>query len=360
MNPTPPPRAYAALALATILSLVAAACGSENPDVLAAVKEKSASVTSEQADDTTTTIPVDDPRAPLTGLPIDEARKIYYLRPALAVKIDNAPGAMPHEGLNQADMVIEVLVEGISRLIAVYHSQEADSIGPTRSARHSDPDLLALFGKPLFGWSGANESVQSGVYKTPWIVNANWDRAERAYERRRDRSAPHNLFTSSEGLYDFAESDQPPAPPVFPYLDDGAQNAGTFPVAGASAQIGDTSSQWVWVAELNQFVRWQYGTAHRTDGDDLVAASNVVILRTEYGRGPVARSVGEGDAWILTAGSVVEGRWIRPKRTAPFQLVHADGTPILLNPGRTWMQLPQSEPELLTPETASDLLESAR
>jgi hypothetical protein len=360
VNPIPRTRASAALAALAAMALLAASCGGQDPDVLTAVEEKSKSVTSEQAEVTTSTIPDDDPRAPLTGLPIDEARKIYYLRPVAAVKIDNAPQAMPHEGLNQADMVIEVLVEGISRLIAIYHSQVAESIGPTRSARHSDPDLLALFGKPLFAWSGANENVASGVYKTPWIVNANWDRAEGAYERRRDRSAPHNLFTSSEGLYEYTEGDQPPAPPVFEFLEEGTQNAGSFPVAGASVQIGDTTSQWVWVPELNQFVRWQYGVSHRTDDEEFVSASNVVILQTKYGRGPTARSVGEGDAWVLTTGSVIEGRWIRPKRTAPYQLVQADGTPILLNPGRTWVQLPRSEPELLTPETASSLLESAQ
>ena len=86
-------------------------------------------------------------------------------------------------------------MEGISRLMAVFHSQDAGEIGPTRSARYSDPPILALLGKPLFGWSGANEGVVRDVYRSEWVVNVNWDKHPKDYFRKKGRKAPHNLFT---------------------------------------------------------------------------------------------------------------------------------------------------------------------
>ena len=80
---------------------------------------------------TTTVAPV---LAPLTGLPSDEASAA---RPALVVKIDNYPTeARPQSGLNQADVVFEELVEGITRFAAVFQSENADPVGPIRSSAH--------------------------------------------------------------------------------------------------------------------------------------------------------------------------------------------------------------------------------
>ncbi|GIT77346.1 MAG: hypothetical protein Ct9H300mP31_18770 [Acidimicrobiaceae bacterium] len=82
-------------------------------------------------------------------------------RPALAVKIDNVTRAHPQSGVNQADVVYEELVEGgVTRLVAVFQSTSAETVGPIRSARTSDPQLLSGFDRPLFAYSGANRGTR--------------------------------------------------------------------------------------------------------------------------------------------------------------------------------------------------------
>ncbi len=71
------------------------------------------------------------------------------------------------------DVVIELKVEGISRLMAVVHSQDVAQLGPIRSARTSDPDLLAMFVRPIVAWSGGNPTVTRIMARTPWIQSLN-------------------------------------------------------------------------------------------------------------------------------------------------------------------------------------------
>lgn len=92
------------------------------------------------------------PFAPLTGLPLTDQARLG--RPALVVKIENAPASRPQSGLDAADVVYEEIVEGgITRFLAVFHSADAEPIGPVRSLRPSDPDIIAPFGG-LFAYSG--------------------------------------------------------------------------------------------------------------------------------------------------------------------------------------------------------------
>ncbi|HXR42012.1 MAG TPA: DUF3048 domain-containing protein, partial [Acidothermaceae bacterium] len=73
------------------------------------------------------------------------------------MKIDNVLGAWPQSGLNQADIVFDLPVEaGLTRLMAVFHSNDVPLIGPVRSARPVDADLLRLFGRAYFAFSGGS------------------------------------------------------------------------------------------------------------------------------------------------------------------------------------------------------------
>src|SRR5207344_2741734 len=123
-------------------------------------------------------------------------------------KVDNAPEAMPQVGLQLADTVIELKVEGISRYMAVIHSKDAQEVGPVRSARTSDPDLLAMFVRPLVAWSGGNPSVSEIMGSTPWIQSLNHTQAEPTYSRTNTKKAPHNLMVNVPEIYTYA--DQPP------------------------------------------------------------------------------------------------------------------------------------------------------
>ena len=82
------------------------------------------------------------PRMPLTGAAARRTARSPPDRPALVVKIDNNPGARPQSGLNAADIVFEEIVEVGTRFAAVFHSGSANPVGPIRSGRTQDVDLL--------------------------------------------------------------------------------------------------------------------------------------------------------------------------------------------------------------------------
>ena len=113
----------------------------------------------------------------------------------MAVKIDNHPQARPHAGLNQADVVIEEIVEGITRFFAVFHSTDAAPLGPIRSARTTDVDLLNQLNKPLFVWSGGNRGVVNAISRANAISIAHGQGPGyyRDQERRRRADLEHTL-----------------------------------------------------------------------------------------------------------------------------------------------------------------------
>ncbi|MGN6692536.1 MAG: DUF3048 N-terminal domain-containing protein, partial [Aquihabitans sp.] len=146
----------------------------------------------------TTAVPT-GPIAPLTGLPVQEKDAPLLFRTALAVKIDNldAPGesAVPQTAIPRADVVFEEIVEGnITRLVGVFHSQQPGTVGPVRSARTTDVQLLPQLGHPLLAWSGGNDGVVAAVRSSPFIIDAGADASPGSYFRDRSRRAPHNLY----------------------------------------------------------------------------------------------------------------------------------------------------------------------
>ena len=320
--------------------------------------------TTTEATTTTTGVPTTTaappPLLPLTGLAVTDPA--LATRPALAIKIDNSPPAIPQSGVNSTDLVFEIKVEGISRLMAVFQSRDSAKVGPTRSARFSDPDILAALGTPLFGWSGANDGVIKAVESSPWIVNVNWGvGGNDRYFRTRDKPAPHNLYTTTANLYGLARPGQAAPPQLFDYLAPGEANPGSSPLPGWFGSVGTTNSEWVFDDAQKQYVRWQYGKVDKTADEGQVRADNVVVLQLRYeGKATTAVSVGSGTAWVMTNGTVVQGTWTRADRAQRFELKGPNGEPLKLTPGRTWIELPEGAPVPMDAGTAAGLLASPR
>jgi hypothetical protein len=339
---------------AVVLTLVfVAACGKSSDKPV----EAGASPTT-KGDATTTSAPA-APVYPLTGVPIDNLGLAQH--PAVVVKIDNSPDARPQSGINEADVVYELLVEGITRYALVYHSQGADPVGPVRSARSSDVELLANVGSPLIAWSGANPGVNNEVrtaVDNGFLVNAGQDAFPGEYHRDNSRKAPHNLYTSVDGLLAVgAPAGAGAPPPLFRYRDPFQPYAGgSLPAPGYVVDFGGgVRAEYVWDAERAGWDRFQIDQSHSrpnsatVDANGVqVAPQNVVILFLEYGqspsdaRSPMALSSGEGDAVVLTDGKAIVGRWRRPNALSGWELVDQGGLPILLSPGRTWVALPEA------------------
>lgn len=300
---------------------------------------------------TTTTGPteilaaVDDgPLAPLTGAPVPEGTDLD--RPALAVKIDNHRLARPQTGLDQADLVFDLRAEGITRFMAVFHSHQPDTVGPVRSSRTSDFDLLRGLDHPIYASSGGNANVMAGVAALP--VHALTNHTRREYFRQSGRPAPHNLFVHPADLAALVSAERAPEPWFRYRVAD--QDLSPRAEEATSATVNFTDSptvDLVWSPEREGWLRSQDGNPHLTSDGDQLAPPNVVIMVTTYGvssadaNSPEVRSVGTGPVVVLTDGYVVTGTWHRATANDKPLLVDGDGVEIALTPGQAWVMYPE-------------------
>jgi len=348
------PRARVAViaALVAVVALVggllAFAGGSDDEDAATTTTTTTTSTT------TTTTTPAAAPTFPLTGLPVDDPAKAA--RPALVVKIDNAEpkrgqGGRPQAGLNAADVVFEEMVEGsVTRLAAVFHSTDADPVGPVRSARTTDILISSALNRPLFAWSGANAGVAGQVRAAP-LVDVGVDAARGAYYRVRDRPAPYNLMSSTPLLRGAVAAEERPPPVLFSYRAADAAPTGGRPAAGVGIVFGtgpgSAPVDFEW--DGTGWARSQVGEPHVDAAGARVAPPNVIVHFADYvevqccdaSGFPIveAQLVGQGVAWVFTGGMVIDARWSKAAPDQPTTYTDAAGQPIGLTPGRTWVAI---------------------
>lgn len=333
----------AALIVLLVVGVLATRGGGEGEE------EAVTTTTSTTASTTTTT--TEPPVAPLTGVPEgDEARRS---RPALLVKVDNTAKAMSvHEGLDQADIVfVEQVEHGVTRLAAAFQSEDA-VVGPVRSARTSDIGIGALLNTPLIAYSGANGGVLSQVRASPHLIDMGIDQgaATSVYTRNQRGSGLLRFYIPTEQMYEAARDGAQTPDPLFQYLDEGQEAPGE-PSAGVRVGYGGKASTVIdydWSGSA--WNRSQFGRPHTmAGGGPQIAPENVVIMFTPYrpsgfvdstgAASPEAVLEGAGEAWVLTDGKVQRGRWSHPSADAPIEFTGADGSPMLLTPGKTWIEL---------------------
>jgi hypothetical protein len=292
------------------------------------------------------------PTCPLTGVAPHHA---VPDRPALAIKVENLPEARPQAGLERADVVYEEPVEGgITRFIVVYQCQDAKRVGPVRSARLTDPDVLIQFGtSTLFGYAGGVPRVEKAVADRG-LHDVNYDEQAaikaQAYERDPDRSEPHNLYTSTGALYRAGhEKDGKPAP-VFSYRKKPPAGAASSPAHTVHLDWSSTSNVfWTWNPKRAVWLRSYDTGPAMLEGDRQIAATNVVVQVVKVEDtgivdvigtpSPEAVTVGTGKAYVFRDGRVVEGTWKRPSVHALTRFFDSSGKRIPLAPGTTWVEL---------------------
>jgi len=328
----------AAPALSLVVLLLATACGGGGD------KDDSVTPPPPPPEETTTTLP---PVSPLTGLSLTDATKLN--RPALAVKVDNAPAARPQSGLDVADVVFEEIVEGgATRFLAIFHSSDADLVGPVRSVRPSDPDILAPFGA-LFAYSGGTPKFIDQLRSTAGVTDAGVDKFGEGdvYVRRSGRSAPNNLYASTAKVYAKAQAGTQAPGRFAEFLPTGQPfaPAGATPAVGVTAAVGTTSAVFDYDPATSTYRR-----SGLVEGSGLAAPTTVIIQFTTYqpSLGDVdttgaqvekAVTVGAGDVLILSGGMAVRGKWSKPLAGAYTTYTDASGAPIKFLPGRTWIEL---------------------
>ncbi len=297
---------------------------------------------------TTTTEPP-PPVYPLTGVLATDP--FIAALPALVVKIDNAPGARPQSGMNEADIVVEEIVnDNLTRFAFVFQSQGADPVGPIRSGRLQDIDLFGAFNHPLFAWSGGNRTVTDAIRASD-LVDIGPSRAP-VYFRSGDRTAPHNLYSNTGALWAQAPQGSQPPQQQFSYRADGETVQGA-PSPGVLITLDSIDVEWAWDEASGLYRRTMERRVHEDVLSGPVTTNNVVVLEMTYLPGisdsPDAQTIGTGRAFVFTAGHYVAATWTRADRLQPFTLTADDGSVVELTPGRTFIELPRVDKTIARP-----------
>ncbi len=327
-----------ALASGLLAVLVVSACSGGGASTSEVSDSAPPDTTVAASTTTTTTIPAI--LAPLTGLTVSA----LITRPALVAKIDNHPKARPQWGLNQADIVFEENVEMLTRFAAVFHSNDSDPVGPIRSGRKQDVDLLESLNAPLFAWSGGNVEV-TNLIRGSTMIDLSYSTAnkEGGYRRESSRSAPHNLLADTSKLWTLAPEGAAPPPAQFVYrAADEVIPATARETGGVKLTMDGVRVLWEWSSDFSRFLRSQDDKPHVDVDDVRVNVANVVVLYVQYsksGYSPVAKTIGSGEAWVLTAGKLFQGTWERAEAAKPFVLKDTAGNVMKLTPGNTWVEL---------------------
>ena len=282
--------------------------------------------------------------AALTGEAIEAGS---LSRPALAGKIDNHPSARPQVGLDEADIVFEELVEGgLTRYIAIWHSSLPAEIGPVRSVRPMDPEIVSPFGG-IFAYSGGQVRFIQMMQEAP-VYNAIHGQpdTEETFYRTSAKVAPHNVLVKAPELVD--QHLNLPAPErqfaYAPSVEESTAVVAGSPVTSMNPRFsGFSSPSWEWDGTQGTFLRFQTnGAADSASSGNQIFATNVVVLQVGIDVVediPTTRLVNQGKGWVATGGSILEINWFKATPESPIILTTDDGEEVRLGVGNTWIEL---------------------
>ncbi|HEX5997562.1 MAG TPA: DUF3048 domain-containing protein [Jiangellales bacterium] len=289
---------------------------------------------------------------PLTGLVA--AEDLAY--PAVAVKVSDVRQAHPQLGVDRADIVFaEPIGVSYTRLLAVFHSDLPDLVGPVRSVRPMDAPLLGPMA-PVFGNTMGAEWVLDYVDSVADVDNLGTLRVSGsdAYVIDSERPRPDHVFARPAALLELSDFTAAPEP-YFSYAPDGepgSAEAASGPGAGLEVPYGPGwTVTWTYDAANGHYLRAQPWGEHTMADGVQISAVNVLVLDVEsrigkIGEGsgapvPILQFVdGSGEFTALAGGHSVTGTWSKAGVNEPFEFRTDSGGELRLTPGNTWVELP--------------------
>ena len=281
--------------------------------------------------------------------------------PVLVVKIDDTTQAHPQVGLENADVVyIEQVEGGLTRLAAVFSSIIPERIGPVRSARISDIDILSQFGRVAFAYSGAQRKL------LPVIAAANLQdlgaqrQSPTIFTTDPNRIPPYAMILRADLLMAKVVENN--------YQVDSAKDVGfkfgDLPEGGAPTEkvvlhwpAATYSATWSkeesrWLLSHNNSVN--YAESGIILGPTTLVIQMVSIIPSEYkdklgGVTPLSQTVGTGKAYVLRNGQRFVTTWNRPSAEAGTIFTFSDGTVMNFDPGQIWIALTDREHDFTSP-----------
>ncbi|MFF9622509.1 DUF3048 domain-containing protein [Streptomyces griseosporeus] len=280
---------------------------------------------------------------PDDGRPPDRSPSTRHHGSVLAVKIDNARAARPQTGLNAADIVyVEQVEGGLSRLMAVYATSLPKTVGPVRSARESDLELLRQFERPTLAFSGAQKKLLPLIDAAP-LRPETPGKATDAFYRGTDKPAPHNLYLRPDRLLPTAPG-RDALTTGFRY---GPRPAGGTAATGRTVRFPAAAFSFTWSDGLHGYRVAMDGTPTVTTDDGPVAPPTVVVQYVKVhpsgfhdflgNRTPYTETVGSGRAEVLRDGRSYDVTWERPTATDGTRFTTRDGTPVNFAEGQVWV-----------------------
>jgi hypothetical protein len=277
--------------------------------------------------------------SPFTGEPVHRLKRV------LIVKIGNTLPERPATGLARADIVYLIPVEGgLSRIMAVFSSHYPRVIGPVRSARQDDIDLLRQFGRPAFAWSGAQPQLVP-VVEHSRIADLYAGTAA-GYFRSVDRVEPYNLYATTRTLLKEARHASVARDIGFRF---GPPPAGGQPRRTESVSYPAASFRFTWSPHRGRWMVRMDGSPAVATGAGQLSAPTVVIQRVVVGlsrfleQGPMmppdAKTVGSGTALVLRDGQEYHARWSRPTANGGTTFTTDSGRPMTFARGPVWVVL---------------------
>ena len=288
--------------------------------------------------------PPEPVRWPLTGLDVTGDESPVDVR-IVSVKIENSPSARPQTGLDHADIVYESLTEGgITRFNALFHSRTPADLGPVRSARMSDIQVVPQY-SALFAHSGANQGVLAAI-RSAGLEVVDHGSSPAAYRRVSFRAAPHNLYADVTRLREIGASRGYSATQELKGMDFSASVPAEAPaVTRLSISFSPANSVvWQYDESTSTYLRSNNGQAHtdRESGEQYAARNVVVMWARTSATGPRGTLeialTGSGRASVFRDGVRVDGEW-QTDGSRPPTFRDEGGSLIRLAPGNTWFQV---------------------
>lgn len=300
----------------------------------------------------------------LTGLPVANAD--VNKKTVTGVMIENSLDARPQSGLEQAGVVFEAVAEGgVTRFLALYQDTSPDNVGPIRSARPYYVSWAMGFDAAYAHVGGSPDALADiaswGVHDMNQFYNGG------SYHRVSSRAAPHNVYTGISTLNQLEANKnftsnytgfvraEPSVKKDSAQSTKSTTGADTTPTAAATSATSIDFSlsgplynpHYDYTPATNSYNRSEGGKPH-TDADSgkQISPKVVIAMVVPLARGALDSSgayysnyttVGSGQAYIFQNGTVTTGQWSKPSNNAQITFTGADGKPIALTPGQTWI-----------------------
>jgi hypothetical protein len=281
--------------------------------------------------------------------------------PVLVVKIDDTTQAHPQIGLEDADIVyIEQVEGGLTRLAAVFSSVIPQRIGPVRSARISDIEIMSQFGRVAFAYSGAQSKL------LPVIAAANLQdlgaqrQSPTIFTTDPNRIPPYAMVLRADLLMQqIVEKNYKIDSAKSVGFNFGSLQEGGTPTSKAVMHWPAATYSANWSAKESRWLLSHNNSVNLADSGVVLGPTTLVIQMvsitpSEYkdkvgGVTPFSQTVGTGKAYVLRDGQRFETTWTRPSSETGTTFAFADGTIMNFDPGQIWIALTDQEPDFTSP-----------